>query len=292
MIKYSIIIPHFNRPSLIKKTIESFFDLKDKEILVIDDLSNEDNLKILRKYINDIDKKHNVKLIENKEKFYVGQIRNIGINLAKGKWLFFIDDDDWATKKFIHFLNNKKLKDKMDVYRFSYCVLNSNDKVVWKVRNILIRNKMYSVQVSTYLIKTSYLKDKQIFFPKEHLPYEDLQFNMDLYNTKPKTKQINMYSINYFLSENSITRSKIDKHKVINRIDLILKSNSYNKKTYCLMLLVFLKKHIKQMGLEKDYKKIIKKLDLKFIDFLRLNWFNFFRSISIFWISLILKRKK
>lgn len=292
MIKYSIIIPHFNRPILVQKTIESFFDLKDKEIIIIDDLSNEENLKILKKYISTIDKKHNVKLIENKEKFYLGQIRNIGINLAKGYWIFFIDDDDWATKEFIDFLNNKKLNNKIDVYRFNYQLLNNENKVVWKVRNILIKSKMYSVQASSYLIKTSYLKEKQLFFPKEQLPYEDLQFNMNLYNTNPKTKQIHIYSINYFLSENSILRSKVDKNKIISRIDSILKEDSYNKKTYCLRLLVDFRKKFKKMNLEKDYKELVKRLDLKFIDFLRLNWFNFFLAIPTIYIFFKFKNEK
>lgn len=83
-IKYSIIIPHFNRPILIQKNNRIFFELKDKEIIVIDDLSSENNLKILRKYINSIDKKHNVRLIENSEKYFLGQIRNIAISLSKG----------------------------------------------------------------------------------------------------------------------------------------------------------------------------------------------------------------
>ncbi len=50
--KFSIIIPHYNRPDLIIKTIESFKDLKDKEILIIDDVSTEENLVKLRNYID------------------------------------------------------------------------------------------------------------------------------------------------------------------------------------------------------------------------------------------------
>ena len=37
MIKYSIIMTHFNRPILIQKNNRIFFELKDKEIIVIDD---------------------------------------------------------------------------------------------------------------------------------------------------------------------------------------------------------------------------------------------------------------
>lgn len=171
-------------------------------------------------------------------------------------------------------MNNKKLDNKIDVYRFNYQVLNNQNKVVWKVRNILIKSKMYSVQASSYPIKTSYLKKKNNFFQKNN--YLMKIFNLIwIYIIQILNQNKFIFIQSIFLSENSI-----------------LKEDSYNKKTYCLRLLVGFRKKIKKMNLEKDYKELVKRLDLKFIDFLRLNWFNFFVAIPIFIFSLNLKMKK
>ena len=55
MIKYSIIIPHFNRPDLIMNGINSFKNLKDKEIIIVDAMSSQENIEKLQ---------NNLKLIE------------------------------------------------------------------------------------------------------------------------------------------------------------------------------------------------------------------------------------
>ena len=82
--KYSIIIPHYNRPDLIIKTIESFKDLKDKEILIIDDVSTEENLNRLENNINKLNFKNEINLIKSNTKLYLPGARNKGLDLAKG----------------------------------------------------------------------------------------------------------------------------------------------------------------------------------------------------------------
>ncbi len=68
--KYSIIIPHFNRPEIIMNTIKSFKDLKNKEIIIVDDVSTNENIQKLKSNINNLENhiKQDIKLILSEKK--------------------------------------------------------------------------------------------------------------------------------------------------------------------------------------------------------------------------------
>ncbi len=96
MPKVSIIIPTYNRTQYLGKTLSSIFQqtFQDFEIIVIDDGSpSDENLILCQTY-----KKVSYIKIENSGG--PAKPRNIGIKLAKGKYIAFIDDDDlWLPTK-------------------------------------------------------------------------------------------------------------------------------------------------------------------------------------------------
>ena len=92
MALFSIIIPTYNRASLITKTIDSVLaqTFKDFEIIVIDDKSTDNTSEVLKPYIAD-----------NLIRYYVNErnseraiSRNRGIDEAKGKYISLLDSDD------------------------------------------------------------------------------------------------------------------------------------------------------------------------------------------------------
>lgn len=92
MINYTIIIPHRNTPDLLKKCIDSIPDRDDIQVIVIDDNSNPDIVDFNNFPIRNRD---NVEIIFNKIGKGAGYARNLGLIKAKGKWLFFVDADDY-----------------------------------------------------------------------------------------------------------------------------------------------------------------------------------------------------
>ena len=163
MIKYSIIIPHFNRPDLIVNGINSFKNLKDKEIIIIDAMSSQENIEKLQSNLKLIDSQQNINLILSNERLNLSSARNKGLSLAKGKWVYFIDDDDEARDKFIKFLNKDKLKTKYDFYRFP-----NIEKKNKEFKSIIIKifpwNNRYYPQVSTFLFNKDFLLKNNIHF--------------------------------------------------------------------------------------------------------------------------------
>ena len=108
--KISVILPCYNSEKYIEKCIESILNqtYQNIEIIIIDDGSTDHTLKILEKY-----KKENDKIsIIKKKNTGVSDSRNIGIKEAKGKYIMFVDSDDFLELDAIEklYLNIKKYK--------------------------------------------------------------------------------------------------------------------------------------------------------------------------------------
>jgi glycosyltransferase involved in cell wall biosynthesis len=89
--KVSIIIPNYNRASLVKETIDNMLmqTWEDKEIIVVDDGSTDNSVAVLKSYGD------RIHLIEQKNQG-VGAARNHGLKYASGEFVQFMDSDDLA----------------------------------------------------------------------------------------------------------------------------------------------------------------------------------------------------
>ena len=114
MINYSIIIPHKNSFKSLLRLCDSISVSNDIQIIIIDDYSDFDILNAIKnnKFNN------NVEIIFCDISKGAGAARNIGVNLAKGKWLLFADADDYFTDNFNNLLN-KYSNSKSDIVYFN-----------------------------------------------------------------------------------------------------------------------------------------------------------------------------
>lgn len=88
----SVIIPTYNNRYFIRQAIDSV--LKQSvplEIIVIDDASFDGTYNILLPYINS----SQIIYLKNSTNLGVAKSRNLGIQVAKGKYIAFLDSDDW-----------------------------------------------------------------------------------------------------------------------------------------------------------------------------------------------------
>ena len=92
--KLSIIIPVFNGGHYISRCIESLINqsLKNSQIIVVDDGSRDDTSKIIQTYMTC---SPNIELITHHENKGTGAARNTGLKHASGKYIAFLDADDW-----------------------------------------------------------------------------------------------------------------------------------------------------------------------------------------------------
>lgn len=98
IVKFSIIIPVYNCDKFLRRCIDSIInqEYRNIEIILIDDGSKDNSAKLCDDYAN---KDKRIKVI-HKENAGVSQARNDGLKIAVGKYICFLDADDYIDDKY------------------------------------------------------------------------------------------------------------------------------------------------------------------------------------------------
>ena len=96
----SVIVPTFNSAPFLQRCFDSIFNqsMKDLEIIAVDDLSSDDTVAILESYR----RSRGLTVVQSQVKGLPGGARNLGLERALGKYISFIDSDDWIDTNFLH----------------------------------------------------------------------------------------------------------------------------------------------------------------------------------------------
>lgn len=121
-INYSIIIPHHDIPRLLERCLASIPKRNDVEVIVVDDNSSPDIVDFSSFPGN---RRDDVRLIfSKKERQWAGGARNLGLASARGKWVTFIDADDYFNPC-VGTMMDKHKEDDADIVFFRACSLDS-----------------------------------------------------------------------------------------------------------------------------------------------------------------------
>lgn len=114
----SIIIPVFNTSKYLQKCVDSVQKqtYKNLEIILVDDGST-DRSGVLCDELKNQDKRISV---IHKANGGLSSARNAGISIAKGKYIVFVDSDDWIEKETIEYANANMAKTDSDLVIWSY----------------------------------------------------------------------------------------------------------------------------------------------------------------------------
>ena len=99
MVKVSVIVPTYNRASVIKRALQSIYNqtYNDYEIIVVDDGSTDNTIEILE---DERLRNPRLRYIRHKKNMGVSIARNTGIINSAGKYIAFLDsDDEWHREK-------------------------------------------------------------------------------------------------------------------------------------------------------------------------------------------------
>ncbi|MCD7715801.1 MAG: glycosyltransferase family 2 protein [Lachnospiraceae bacterium] len=119
-IQFSVIIPHYNSPMLLKKLLLTIPEDNDIEVIVVDDRSDqypEETEEVIR-YI--AERKNAVFLRNETGPKGAGTCRNLGMEKAKGQWLLFADADDFFVENAFQAIR-ESINQEADLLFFTPC---------------------------------------------------------------------------------------------------------------------------------------------------------------------------
>lgn len=127
VVKVSVIVPVYNVGEYLQPCVDSLLSqtLRDIEIILIDDGSKDESPEICDAYK---EKDPRIVVIHQKNQG-VSVARNTGIMAAKGKWITFVDGDDWADSHLCEKTVTYAEETESDVVIFSYYTSYSNKEV-------------------------------------------------------------------------------------------------------------------------------------------------------------------
>lgn len=214
-IQISIIIPTRNRKKILKKCLKALnkqsCSSNKYEIIIIDDGSNQDN----KTMIESLNLKPNIRYYYQ-EHSGSAKSRNKGINLAKGKYIIFIDDDIIVNEQFIESHLNKLLENENVIVHGP--VIHTND-----VNNpTSAKKKIRDFSTAFFAtgnasIKKSYLIEAGLFNENFYeYGWEDLEFGKRLKQLNLeaiKAKNAVGYHLKHHFSPNHIPKIKEKERK-------------------------------------------------------------------------------
>ena len=222
----SVIIPTYNCEQEVSKCIYSVMNqtYKNVEIIVIDDCSS-DNTVINVNTIKEQNAKRDIKVFLNEHNMGVSHSRNVGLKNATGKYIMFLDGDDYIEEDTIERTINFAVSNNLDIVKFNfvkdiYGISLQNDavfldnQIFFKEDFKCIYLKMiegYSFSSCCFQLIKKELTDNLQF--NENLTYgEDLLFCLELYSRAISFGYNSNCFYHYVIKNNSITREiNVDK---------------------------------------------------------------------------------
>lgn len=248
--KVSIIIPVYNNENYISQCIESVENqtYKNYEIIIIDDGSTDDSLKLCKKFEKRNDK---IKVISINNGG-VSNARNIGIKNASGDYVCFIDSDDYVMPTYIESLI-KKMNNKCLVIS-AYSVFNEKkDRQVKKINKQklyigidiylkIVRNELFWNQPWNKMYNLNVIKENKLFFNDKLNMGEDLVFNLNYLNFIDNIFYINKTIYRHRINDNgAMANNNENKLKALSNILLEMYNKENEKEKKCIIKLYYLR---------------------------------------------------
>lgn len=262
----SVIVPNYNHKRFLEQRLESIFQqtTQDFEVILLDDASTDNSLVILQKYQDEhsqvshlvVNKKNSGSPFKQWEK---------GIQLAKGKYIWIAESDDWAANTFLEkllpfvqqkgvglaFCNSHWVDDKGKIEK-SLSIHNSSflkDGRAEISEHLVYHNSIQNV--SSVLFKRSVLEERNLkyvnnCFAGDWILYVDILFNSKIAYCEEKLNYFRWYHNN--VSNRSHTKGHWIKEGVEvlsligSRVQLNHKKTKFVTKKWTIRILSYVKR--------------------------------------------------
>lgn len=235
----SVIIPAYNVEKYIERCIKSVLNqtLKEIEIIVIDDGSKDGTSKICEQLAN-----HYSNIIYKKVKNGgCSAARNCGLSLAQGKYIAFLDSDDWADEDMYKEMVEIAENEFADIVISGFKKLDENKNLLANVEVDKRDDKDSYTDCTTEwfsspcnkIYRKEMIKKNKIQFLLDVYTGEDMFFNFMCFFFSKKVVSINKPYYNYFMNTASVSnnyKNRTDIYLVIDELIKFYKENDVYEK--------------------------------------------------------------
>lgn len=212
--KVSVIIPMYNCERYIKKCLDSLLEqsVSEYEVIIVNDGSTDGSEKLVSDYIC-THRASYFRLI-SKTNGGISSARNVGIENANGKWLTFVDADDWVESDYLKSMLEPVEKEPADFciagYR-KYFEDSGEMKDCYAPQNCSCMrekaiNKIYFPAPFARMYSRSIVMDNGLRFDERLRVGEDQAFNFNYLCYVKRCLLINVRYYIYRIHSNSITK--------------------------------------------------------------------------------------
>ena len=210
---FSIIIPTYNRSFDLNRSLKNIVNqiFTNFEVIIVDDGSTDNTPEVVADFSNDL----NIKYIKIANSGRPSIPRNLGITQAKGKYIAFLDSDDWWHENKLQ-LAFECLENGADlVYSDFYKVKSLTEKEIVRVRNLktnittdLLKNGN-AICNSSVVVRKSIL-DKVGFFNEgqEYIAWEDFDLWLRISKISNRFVHISQPLVYYWFGGGNISTSE------------------------------------------------------------------------------------
>lgn len=221
--KVSVIIPVYNVEKYLRQCVESVLDqdFQDYEIILVDDGSTDSSGSVC----DDFEKKYASVRVNHKKNGGLSDARNTGIDMAQGKYILFLDSDDyWEQKDCLERLVVKAERQELDILNFRYkkylentdtyieCLpdINEAEIEISADKTDILKNMMqYGLYLSSAcnkMLRTEWVKEHGLYFRKG-ITSEDIDWCARCMLSAAKIGYINLSCYVYRQRNGSISNS-------------------------------------------------------------------------------------
>ena len=224
MDKISIVIPCYNMEELVEKCISSIKNqsYRNFEAIFVDDGSQDRTKEIIEENIKDDERMRYV----YKENGGLSSARNFGLEMATGKYICFIDSDDYVENDYLMELYNNLIANDSDISICYFYRVYEKKTDLNKVKNGFYNLARFPAAWNK-LYKTSLFRDHGISFPQGKW-YEDTGTFPRLYMMANRISIVKKPLYNYIQNSSSIMHS-FDK-RIYHIYDIVKINEDFAKK--------------------------------------------------------------
>lgn len=296
----SVIIPVYNVENYLHVCINSVLkqSYQDFEIICIDDASTDDSLEILEYFAK---KDSRIKIIKQDFNQGPGHSRNCGLNVAKGKYIFFLDGDDWIDFNTFEVLIKKADENDLDLLFFNeinfygetheFSIDSSvDDDFITKYKNNVFnhfdldKKDLFKLSNNIWnkLYRKSFLDGNNIRFYNENLAYENIPF---FYKVMVSADRISLMECRFYnYRKNKFLLGKNNNEKIFDIFNIywnVLNVFIKNKQVYQYYKRVLL--NYTFSSLEMKYDLIDNELKERFFIEIQSLFRNFIKYYDLYW---------